>query len=190
MKGWLIAFDGHEVVSPAFKENLPRRWVIGMERVDQDGFTHQVLPLQHRPRGRNLIGFGRSNHTAQEPAFRIHRIDNLHPGMTHLLAVHNHDRVLRRTQDLSLPAQEHPLQQIVVHFGQQGRKDRLFGAANSSGMWVTPEFQGAQLPRAESVRVDGQVCGTAHHPLGVGHDDQANPEHQTSAEIKGILFGR
>ena len=57
MKGWLIAFDGHEVVSPSFEENLPRRWVIGMERVGQDDFANQVLLLQDQPRCRDLIGF-------------------------------------------------------------------------------------------------------------------------------------
>jgi hypothetical protein len=80
---------------------------------------------------------------------------------------------------LSLPAQEHPLKQIVVPFGQHGGEDGLFGATNFSGMPIASEFQSAQLPWAERVRVEGQVGGPAHDPLGGGQDDQTNqPGHR------------
>jgi hypothetical protein len=80
---------------------------------------------------------------------------------------------------LSLPAQEHPFEQIVVHFGQHGGEDGLFGAANFSGVRIASKFQGAQLPWAKRVRVDGQVGGPAYDPLGGGHNDQTNqPGHR------------
>ena len=97
VKGRLIAFDRHEVISPAFKENLLRGLMVGVERVAQDDFVPQVLRVQNQPRGGDLIGFGGSHDTAQKPALGVHRIDNLHSGMTHFLTVHNDDRVLRWT---------------------------------------------------------------------------------------------
>ena len=97
VKGRLIAFDRHEIITPAPKENLLGGLVIGVEGIGQDDLVHQVLLVQNRPRGGNLIGFRWGYHTAQKPARGVHRIDNLHPGMTHFLAIHNDDLVLRGT---------------------------------------------------------------------------------------------
>ena len=97
VKGRLIAFDRHEVITPALKENLLGGLVIGVEGIGQNDFVHQVLLVQNQPRGGDLIGFGWGYHAAQKSALGVHRIDNLYPGMTHFLAVHNDDLVLRGT---------------------------------------------------------------------------------------------
>lgn len=97
VKSRLIAFDGHEVISPTFKEDLLRGLMVGVEGVGQDDFAHQILRLQKQSGGGDLIGFGWSHDTTQEPALRIDGIDNFHSGVTHFLAVHNDDLVLRGT---------------------------------------------------------------------------------------------
>lgn len=97
VKGRLIALDGHEVISPAFKEDLLRGLLVGVKGVSEDDFVHQVLLVQNQPRGGDLISFGRGHDTAQKPALGVHRVDNLHPGMTHFLTVHNDDLILRGT---------------------------------------------------------------------------------------------
>ena len=43
VKGRLVAFDRHEVITPALKENLPGGFLIGVEGIGQDDFVHQVL---------------------------------------------------------------------------------------------------------------------------------------------------
>jgi hypothetical protein len=96
-KGRLIAFDRHEVISSAFKENLLRGLMVGVERIGQDDFVHQVLLVQNQPRGGDLIGFGWGHDPAQKPPLGVHSMDNLHPGMTHFLTVHHDDLVLRWT---------------------------------------------------------------------------------------------
>lgn len=40
VKGGLIAFDRHEVITPALVENLLRALVIGVEGIGQDDFAH------------------------------------------------------------------------------------------------------------------------------------------------------
>jgi hypothetical protein len=97
VKGRLVGLDRQEVIPPTLKEDLLRGLLIGVERVGQDDLARQLLLAQKHARGAGLIGFGGGYHTAQKAALRIHGIDDLHPGMTHLLAVHNHDRVLRGT---------------------------------------------------------------------------------------------
>src|SRR5207247_3098096 len=82
---------------------------------------------------------------AQKATLGIDRIDDLHSGMAHFLAVHNDDLILPRSQDLMLPAQQHPFQQIAIKLVQHGGKDRLFRTANLAGVWIGAEFQGAQL---------------------------------------------
>ena len=95
VKGRLIAFDRHEVITPTLKENLLGGLVIGVKGIAQHDFVHQILLVQNRSRGGNLIGFGWGDHTAQKPARGVHRIDNLYSGMTHFLAIDNDDLVLR-----------------------------------------------------------------------------------------------
>jgi len=58
VKGRLIAFDRHEVITSALKENLLRGLVMGVEGIGQDDFVPQVLRVQNQPRGGDLIGLG------------------------------------------------------------------------------------------------------------------------------------
>ena len=97
VKSRLIAFDGHNVIASTFKEDLLRGLLVGMQSVGEDYFSRQVQPTQNLARGGDLIGFGRGDGTAQEPALGVHRVDNLHAGMAHFLAVHNDHLVLRGT---------------------------------------------------------------------------------------------
>ena len=97
VKGWLVALDRHEVISPAFKENELRGLRVGMEGVGQDDFIHQILRAQNQASGGDLIGFGGSEDAAQKPARGVDGIDDFHLGMTHLLAIDDDDAVLRGT---------------------------------------------------------------------------------------------
>lgn len=103
VEGRLVAFDRHQIISPTLEKYFLRGLVMGVQRVSQDNFANQILFGQNQAHGGNLIGFGWGHDTAQKPALRVHRVDDLDPGMADFLAIDDDDLVLRRAQDLTLP---------------------------------------------------------------------------------------
>jgi hypothetical protein len=95
------------------------------------------------PGGRDFVALGGRHDTAQKTPLRIHGIDDLHPGVTHFLAIDDDDPILARAQDLVLPAQQHRLHLIVIHRVQHPGKGGLAGATRLAGVRVGAKPQGA-----------------------------------------------
>jgi hypothetical protein len=124
--------------------------------------------------GGDFVALGLSDDTAQKASLGIHRIDDLHPSMPHFLAVEDDDPILPGSQDLILPAQQRPLQPIIIDLMQEPGKGGLLGAARVAGVRIGSKFQGAQLRFAQGIGVVGQVLGAADNPLSRRHDHQAD----------------
>ena len=95
------------------------------------------------PGGRDFVALGGRHDAAQKTPARIHGIDDLHPGVTHFLAIDDDDPILARAQDLVLPAQQHRLHLIVIHRVQHPGKGGLAGATRLAGVRVRAKPQGA-----------------------------------------------
>ena len=100
----LVAFDGQQIVAPALKEDLLGRLILGVQGIGDQDLAQQILPAQQLAGGGDLVAFGVGDDTAQKAALGIDGVDNLHPGVAHLLAIEDDDPILPRSQDLILPA--------------------------------------------------------------------------------------
>ena len=173
LEGGLVALDRQQIVPASLEEDLPGRFILGVQRVGHRDLALQGWPAQQLARGRDFVAPGGGHDTAQKTSLRVHGIDDLHPGVTQFLAVENDDPILTGAQDLLLPAQEHRLDPIVIDLRQHPAEGGLAGAPRLAGVRVGTEAQGAQLGRTQRVGVVGQVLGATHDPLGGGHDHQA-----------------
>jgi hypothetical protein len=62
--------------------------------------------------------------------------------VAHLFAIENDDPILPGSQDLVLPAQEHPLHEAIIDPMQEPGKGRFLGTANVSAVRVGSKSQG------------------------------------------------
>jgi hypothetical protein len=130
LEGFLVGLDREQIVAALLVEDLLGGLLLRVQGIGDHGFVHQILRAQQLTRGGDLIGLGGGHHAAQKPTGAIDGVDDLHPAVAHLLAIHNHQPILRRSQELSLPAQEHPLQRVAIDAVQEAREGRFLGAAH------------------------------------------------------------
>jgi hypothetical protein len=130
LERFLVGLDREQIVTALLVEDLLGRLVLRVQGIGDHGFVDQILRTQQLTRCGDLIGFGGGHHTAQKPTGAVDGVDDLHPAVAHLLAVHNDQAILRRSQELSLPAQQHPLQRIAIDAVQEAREGGLLGAAH------------------------------------------------------------
>jgi hypothetical protein len=114
MDGRLIAFDREQKVAALLVEDLLGSFSLRVERVGQHDLADQILLEQQSARGRDFVAFRLGHDTAQEAARGVDRIDDLHPTVADLFTVEDHNPILRRSQDLLLPAQQYPLELIGI----------------------------------------------------------------------------
>ena len=190
LDGRLVALDRQEVVCALLVEDLLRGFILGVQGIGQHDLSQEILLQQQLASGRNFVALGLGNDTAQEPPGGVDRIDDLHPAVTDLLAVDNHDPILDRSQDLLLPLQEYLLYGVVIDSVQEAGKGGLFGTADVSRVGVASKSQRPQLGLAQGVGVLGQIKGTSDHPLGHGHDRQAGQSgHRITQGLSSTKFG-
>jgi len=142
-QGGLVALDRQHIVPAPFEEDLLRGLILGMHRVGEHYLALETLPAQELARGGDFVAFGGRRDTAQEAPLPIDGIDDLHPGVTHFLAIDDDEAILARAQDLVLPAQEHRFHLIVSHLLQHPGKGGLAGVTRLAGIRVGAKPQGA-----------------------------------------------
>jgi hypothetical protein len=140
----LVLLDRHEVIAALLVEDLARRGYLSVGRITQDDFAHQVQLGQLLAPGGDFIAALAHQSRTQPAAATVHRAEGLHVGVADFLAVDDDQAVLHRPQDLLLPEQEHPLQQLRVHRREHPLKGGSFGRAHSARVRVPAEFERAQ----------------------------------------------
>ena len=111
LQGGLVAFDGHQVISPFLIQDELPGFHLGMQRVREHDLAAQIQPAEQLPGGGDLVAFVRGQQPAQILPFAIDGVDHLHAAVAHLLAVHNDQVVLNGPGQPLLPAQENAFQQ-------------------------------------------------------------------------------
>ena len=106
LDGRLIAFDREQIIPALLIEYLACRFILRVKRVGQHDLAQQILLLQQVAPGRDFVALGLGDHTAQKASLGVDRIDDLHPTVTNLFTVDDHDPILRRSQNLILPPQD------------------------------------------------------------------------------------
>ena len=112
LDGPLVAFDREQIVASLLVEDLPGGFILRVERVGQHDLADQIQVAQQPAPRRDFVARSLGHDTAQKAPRGVDRIDDLHPAVTDLFTVHDHDPILGRPQDLMLPAQEHPLDRV------------------------------------------------------------------------------
>jgi len=186
----LVALDCQQIVPPLLVEDLLGRLHLRVQGIGQHDLAHQILLAEQLARGRDFVALGVGHDTAQEAPGGVDGIDDLHPAVPDLFAVDDHDPILGRSQELILPAQQHPLDGLVIDPVQEAGEGGRLGTADVSGVDVVSESQGAQLGLTQGVGVLGQVLGASAHALGQGHDRQAGqPRHRIAQGLGPAEFG-
>ncbi len=104
MERFLVGLDREQIVAALLIEDLLRRFGLRVQGIADHGFAEQILRSKQLTRRGDLIGLGGGHDAPQEPTGAVDGVDDLHPAVAHLLAVHDHESILRGSQELSLPA--------------------------------------------------------------------------------------
>jgi hypothetical protein len=131
LDGGLVGLDCQQIVAALLVDDLLGGLVLRVQRIGEDGFVHQIERAQQLASGGNFVAFGFGHDAAQKPTGAIDRVDDLHPAVAHLLAIHNDQSILRRPQELSLPAQERPLQRVALDPVQETAEGGFLRAADA-----------------------------------------------------------
>lgn len=103
-EGGLLALDRQQIVPASLEEDVLGRFILSVHRVGHRDLVPQRLPAQQVADGGDFVGLGGCDHAAQKASLGINGIDDLHPGVTHFLAIDDDHPILPGAQELILPA--------------------------------------------------------------------------------------
>jgi hypothetical protein len=103
---FLVGFAGQRFIAAALEENWLRGFLLGVEGVGQRRLVMHGHLGQELARGGNFVAARRHGDGAQPAALAIDGADEFQVRVAQRFAVHDHQLVLRRAEELFLPGQQ------------------------------------------------------------------------------------
>lgn len=189
-QSFLVGFDGQRVVAAALEEDLLGGFQLGVQRVGQRCLVLNGHLGQELACGGNFVAAFRHGNGAQPSALAGDGADQFQMRVAQRFAVHDHQVVLRRDQELFLPGQQRALQGGGVHADEYVAEGRDARTAEAAGVFVAAKAQRAQLALGQRGGVVGQILRPAPHSAESGLGDEG--QHSGDGEDQpffGAAFG-